>query len=299
MSAPPPESLSPKLAVKAVLGLAFAAFVAWYVPFDRAFAAATFGIPAARALGIVALAVVGYWAARRIGLGVEPTRKWTIPLVVRRLLSRSVVAAYCLLWNFITPGLAAAQDRRVTLGAPLGIRLFLYMIRAFNENIMYRLFLGSVLIWLIGLIWKGPNGRPAYGAYWLGFAIAQGANAWINVVMVSPITAAAIGYDAARYVVPGLVWSWLYWRWGFQSNEIACTTVHIPFQIAPKLSPRARSPAAPAALTVAVRQKVRATAATASSRPRSFMASVTWSRWCSGCLAGFDGPALVAPSLGR
>jgi hypothetical protein len=114
--------------------------------------------------------------------------------------------------------------------APLGLRLSYFILRAFNENVLYRLFLGSVLAWLIGLGWKGPGGRPAEGAFALAFVVSQLLNIGINVASQAPITPAALIYDGVRYVAPGLIWSWLYRRHGFCSNEIACAGAHLFFQ---------------------------------------------------------------------
>jgi hypothetical protein len=116
------------------------------------------------------------------------------------------------------------------LAAPLAIRTPAMMLRAFNENIIYRLFLSSILIWLIGRFWKTPSGAPAIGAYWVGFGLAQAANIWINVTSLAPLTPIALAHDGIRYFAPGMLWSWLYWRRGFQANEIASTSVHLFLQ---------------------------------------------------------------------
>ena len=208
-------------------GLGCAAAIAWFAPFDFAFDAATFGLPALRAALIIVLALAGLAAARRIGLGLEPSdlkRPVLFPLAVA-----AAVGVACAVsdWMF-RPFLHESYVE--VMSAPLGLRLALYMLRAFNENILYRLFLGSVLIWLIGQAWKRADGRPAEGAYWLGFALSQALNIWINVTSQGPLSALGGAHDVLRYFAPGMVWSWLYRRHGFQSNEIACTTVHLFFQ---------------------------------------------------------------------
>jgi hypothetical protein len=114
--------------------------------------------------------------------------------------------------------------------APVAWRIATLATRAFNENIIYRLFLGTALVWSVGILWKDATGRPAAGACIVGFTLSQTINIWINVTAWAPLTPAHLTHDALRYIVPGLVWSWLYWRHGFQSNEIACTTVHVFLQ---------------------------------------------------------------------
>jgi hypothetical protein len=211
-----------------VAGLLLAAEIAWFTPFDRAFDAATFGIPAVRAVMIVALALAGAATARQLGLGVA-SRDLRRPIVTPVLVAAAVAGACGL-----ADGLMRPQVPPSVLGGiatiPLPLRTFLFMLRAFNENILYRLFLGSVFVWLIGRVWKGDDGRPASGAFWLGFTASQAVNVWINVTSLAPVTPMALVHDAIRYVGPGLVWSRLYWKHGFQSNEIACTSVHLFLQ---------------------------------------------------------------------
>ena len=197
-------------------------------PFDVLFAAATFGQPVLRGSAIVAMALAGGAAAHRVGLQVGPTagrRSLLVPL-----LTAVVVAVGCALADWVfKPSLHAPYARFMT-GVPLAARMALYMLRAFNENIIYRLFLGSVLAWALGRVWKGREGAPAEGAIWTAFALAQAVNVWANVTSLAPVTAPAVLHDTLRYFAPGMVWSWLYRRHGFQANEIASTSVHLFFQ---------------------------------------------------------------------
>lgn len=216
------------LTPKVVGGLLVAAAIAWLAPFDKAFDAATLGIPALRSAMMVALALIGLVIAHRVGLGVEPTglkHPIVTPIVMAFL-----VAVWC--WGadwFLRSG-ANHDYLQFMTGEILARRMFYFVLRAFNENILYRLFLGSALVWLFGLVWRTNDKRPTRGAYCVGFLLSQVCNIWINVTSWSPITPFGLLHDTVRYVAPALVWSWLYWRHGFQSNEIACTTVHVFFQ---------------------------------------------------------------------
>jgi len=146
------------------------------------------------------------------------------------LLIAAVVAVGCAVSDWMFRSALHGRYVQVMTSTPLAVRMTLYMLRAFNENILYRLFLGSVMIWLIGQVWKAADGTPADGAYWTGFALSHAVNIWINVTSQAPLTPLALLHDGLRYFAPGMVWSWLYWRRGFQSNEIACTGVHLFFQ---------------------------------------------------------------------
>jgi hypothetical protein len=212
---------------KVIAGLGLASAIAWLSPFDTAFAAATFGIPAFRAVAICAMAIAGMVIGRTIGLGIE--FRGTARPIAFTLAVTVAVAVGCAFvdWLFL-PILPSEYTRLMTV--PVAARTVAFMARAFNENIMYRLFLGSVMVYLIGLRWKTPAGQPAAGAYWAGFTLAQTLNIWLNVTSRHPITAPTLTHDLLRYVAPGVVWAWLYWRRGFQSNELACTSVHLFLQ---------------------------------------------------------------------
>ena len=211
-----------------VAGLSIAGVIAWLQPFDLAFAALTLGNPALRALAIVAMALVGLGVGERLGMTIRPTntrRPIVFPITVA-----AAVAVGCALADWLLSPDPHGKFQQMILSTPLQARLTYFILRAVNENILYRLFLGSVLVWLIGRVWKAADGRPAGGAYWLGFLLAQVLNIWVNVTSLAPVTPHALLHDAVRYVGPGMVWAWLYRRHGFQSNEIACASGHLFYQ---------------------------------------------------------------------
>ena len=213
---------------KVLGGLVVAGAIAWMAPFDHAFSAITFGIPALRAGLIVALAVAGLAIGRHIGLGVEP-RDLKRPIFTPVAVALAT-AVGCAIADWLLRSGANPSYIQFMSSTPLTNRLLYFIVRAFNEEILYRLFLGSALIWMLGRIWKMDDGRPAAGAFYAGFLLSQWINIWINVISGAPITPASLLHDVVRFVLPGLVWSWLYWRHGFQSNEIAHTTAHLFFQ---------------------------------------------------------------------
>jgi hypothetical protein len=209
-------------------GLTLSAVIAWITPFDLAFGWATFGSPPLRAMAIILLALAGAAIGRRIGLSIEgppdsrPARDALVVAVV--------VAVWCALCDWIwRPALHAGYVSMFTT-TPLALRIALFAMRSLNESILYRLFLGSLLIWTLGAVWKGPDGRPAPGAFWTGLVLSQATNIWINVTALAPLTPMALLHDLFRYVAPGVVWGRLYWKRGFLANEIAATGAHLIFQ---------------------------------------------------------------------
>ena len=214
--------------VRLLAGLTIAAAIAWLQPFDLVFGAATFGIPALRAIAIVLLALVGIELGGRIGLGLEPPGT-TGPILLPLGLAGGT-GVFCTGMDWLFRPALHADYRLMFTAVPLTARLAAFMLRAFNENIMYRLFLGSTLAWALGRVWRGENGRPADGAFWCAFALSQAVNVWVNVTSLVPLSLAGVAHDGLRYFAPGMLWSWLFWKRGFQANEIASTSVHLVFQ---------------------------------------------------------------------
>jgi len=207
---------------------AVAATIAWRWPFDPLFDAITLGNPVLRAIGIVAMVLVGLKVGKQLGMGFEPKdlkHPIALPVAVA-----AASAACCLLADWLLIPVRHGGVVQMLATTPLWMRLAYFLLRVVNENILYRLFLGSVLIWLIARVWKTAEGRPAEGAYWLGFLLSQCLNVWMSVTSREPITPLALLHDALRYVAPAMVLAWLYRRHGFQSNEIACTTFHLFYQ---------------------------------------------------------------------
>jgi hypothetical protein len=145
--------------VRLAAGLALAAVIAWFQPFDLLFATATFDQPALRATLIVVLALIGAWAGREVGL---PLHSSTRSLGVAVLLAVGMALACAAVDLLFRPALHPDYARAMA-EAPLGVRLAGFMLRAVNENILYRLFLGSVLALALGRIWRDGRGRPAEG----------------------------------------------------------------------------------------------------------------------------------------
>ncbi len=111
-------------------------------------------------------------------------------------------------------------------------RLIYFMLRAFNENVIYRLFVFSTLFYLILAVKGRPAKELPAAAVWCAIVAAQILNIGMNVAALSPdpLTPATASYDAVRYVAPRVLWGWLYWRFGFLTAEVASVGCHIFLQ---------------------------------------------------------------------
>jgi len=202
--------------------------IAWIAPFDLAFTAAAGNSPLRRLVLIVALALVGGIAARLAGLKLEGhgTRSPVLlGLAWAALAAAWVVVLDCYLFRgSLAPGYAGF------LHTPLHVRLFYFMLRAFNENVLYRLFAFGSLALALQRIFRGR--RPPGWVLFAAMVAVQVVNIGMNVVWHAPepITLARLGYDAMRYILPGVIWAWLFVRNGFATAEVASVGCHLFLQ---------------------------------------------------------------------
>jgi hypothetical protein len=204
------------------------ATIAMLQPFDLIFETVTFDSPLLRGGVIVMLVLMGAACAKRLGLRLEghgARRPWLVGLLMAVLVAVYVV----LLDAFLFRGLLA-KDYVEFLGTPLSGRYVYFMTRAFNENVLYRLFAFTVLAALASVA-AGRRKLPFAIVFALMIA-AQALNIGVNVVLISDqaLTPAILTYDALRYIVPGVIWACLFWRYGFFVAEVASVGCHIFLQ---------------------------------------------------------------------
>jgi hypothetical protein len=216
--------ISPPLAIVLLISTA----IAWITPFDVAFAAATFGFPWLR-VGLMALiALVGASFASKLDLKLSWNgRRYPALLGIAAAAATAlyVVAIDCWVFRKILP-----TDYVNFLHSSLQGRLIYFMTRAFNENVLYRLFLFTGLTYAV----FAAKGREAITPTVLviAMAVSQSINIGLNVVALShePLSVLQLVYDALRYVVPGMFWAWLFWRFGFMIAEVASVGCHLFLQ---------------------------------------------------------------------
>ncbi len=93
-----------------------------------------------------------------------------------------------------------------------------------DEEILLRLFLLSLLAWLIGFAWHVPGGRPTLGAFWLANISA----AVVFGLGHLPATAALIRLTPVLIVraillngIVGIAAGYLFWRYGLEAAMLA------------------------------------------------------------------------------
>jgi hypothetical protein len=206
--------------------------IAAVAPFDIVFNAATSGSAILRVVLFCGLVVCGQTVGLRIGLRVRP-RVWRTSLewgLGFAIIVGVLVAATDFVFRHALPPSYVSFIHQ-----PLEGRLIYFCLRAFNENVLYRLFLFSVLAFILSQVWRRPDDQPQPAAVALAMVLAQIINIGVNLGAVStPESIEAVVYDGVRYIIPGVCWAWLYWKRDFAAAEIASTSCH--FFLQPALS---------------------------------------------------------------
>jgi hypothetical protein len=185
---------------------------------------------------------LGLLIAHHIGLGA--------PLVEGLLAGRSITAQAL---AFIAPALILGvatslamlaleitvfwprlpQAMRETVPIPaLWKRLLASIYGGIDEEILLRLFLLSLLAWLIGLAWHLPGGKPTLGALWLANLIV----AVIFGLSHLPATAALVKLNPLLVVraillngIVGVAAGYLFWRYGLEAAILAHFSADLVF----------------------------------------------------------------------
>jgi membrane protease YdiL (CAAX protease family) len=89
-----------------------------------------------------------------------------------------------------------------------------------TEELFMRLFLMSLLAWLVGLVWREAPGRPAAGAFWtanLGAAILFGLGHLPATAALVPLTGMVVLRALVLNGIAGIVSGYLYWTRGLEA----------------------------------------------------------------------------------
>ncbi len=110
-----------------------------------------------------------------------------------------------------------------------------------TEEILMRLFLFSLVTWLIALAWRDASGRPAAGAFWTANAIVAvcfGLGHLPATQALTPLTPAVVTRSLFLNGVASLTFGYLFWRRGLEAAMVAHACAHVGLQLlGPVLAP--------------------------------------------------------------
>lgn len=196
--------------------------------FDVVFNAITSGSAWLRVVVFALIVIVGLFCAKQANLRLVSHRlpyPIATPLAIGFLVAFVIALIDSVIFRAALPQSYVASFAEHGVGA----RLIYYMLRAFNEEILYRLFLMSALVCGLRLIWRNSSGGIPNKAYWIAIIAAQTIVIFLNVAP-SYASPAFILYVILRFICPGVLWGYLYWRDGFVTAQIAHISTHIFLQ---------------------------------------------------------------------
>jgi membrane protease YdiL (CAAX protease family) len=184
---------------------------------------------------LLALAVgLGLLLGRRLGLGLPIVESWLsgekVSNRLRLVLPSATVAGlgvglvlFVLIKFVFLPHIPA-----LPLVAEANISLWKRALASFYggivEELLMRLFLLSLLAWLLGKIWRGVDGLPGKGVLWTAnfiVAIIFGLGHLPSASMVMPITPIVVVAALVLNGIAALVFGYLYWTKGLEAAMVA------------------------------------------------------------------------------
>ncbi|MGE5222783.1 MAG: type II CAAX prenyl endopeptidase Rce1 family protein [Omnitrophica WOR_2 bacterium] len=184
---------------------------------------------------LTAVAVgVGLLAAQAVGLGAPQIQDALagkpvldsilgfLPLSVSLGLLSFAVVALLELFVFL-PRLPEAL-RSLDVKTSFWKRLLASFYGGINEEILMRLFLVSVLVWILGRFWWNAGGLREDGAYWTAILLAAllfGLGHLPATRALTPLTPRLVLRALLLNGVAGIAFGWLYWQYGLLAAMLA------------------------------------------------------------------------------
>jgi membrane protease YdiL (CAAX protease family) len=123
---------------------------------------------------------------------------------------------------------------RASFDTPLWKRLLAGVVYGgITEELLMRLFLLSLVVWLLGRWWR-TSGRPADGAFWMGIAIVAlifGLGHLPATSLLAPLTPALVVRALWLNGIAGVAFGYLYWRHGLEAAMLGHMSAHLVIQI--------------------------------------------------------------------
>jgi len=167
----------------ALVTLLIGATIAAIAPFDRAFATLTHGSALARVCLLVTLGLIGIYCSNLNGFALH--KRGAQPVIVGALCALGVAVYVALIDAWLFRAVVPRSYIEFFHTHDLPHRMLYYMLRAFNENVLYRLFAFSTLGYVLAQMSK----RRAI-SFVISMVVVQVVNVGINIVPTAsaPVT---------------------------------------------------------------------------------------------------------------
>lgn len=102
------------------------------------------------------------------------------------------------------------------------------------EELLFRFFLLSLFVWLLGQVWRSADGRPSVGAFWAANLLAALLFALGHLPgtsVVAPLTALLVTRAVVLNGLVGVACGYLFWRRGLEAAMFAHMGFHFVWQL--------------------------------------------------------------------
>jgi membrane protease YdiL (CAAX protease family) len=195
--------------------------------------------------GILLAAAIafGLVLSARVGLQLPLIRAWATgqhpppleTIVVPGLLVGAAVGAVLVALDalFFLRHLPTAMQE--TFDIPLWKRLLAGIVYGgITEELLMRLFLLSLVAWILGRWWKTSQGTPTRGVFWTAIvvvAILFGLGHLPATAAVAPLTPWLVARALVLNGVAGVAFGYLYWRHGLEAAMAGHMSAHLVMQV--------------------------------------------------------------------
>lgn len=152
-----------------------------------------------------------------------------LPSISWGILAGVLIVLLCIPFNKIVPEF---QNLEVSIATWKALLASLY--GGIAEEVLLRLFLVSLFVWITFKIKKDKNGRPTVWGIWLSIILAAvffGLGHLPATAQITKLTGVVIIRAIVLNGVAGIIFGWLYWKKGLESAIIAHFSADIVLRV--------------------------------------------------------------------
>lgn len=178
--------------------------------------------------------LIGLYLAKKVGLGLPILEGWLEGREVKNYLKSilGISIGLGLFVGILIVGLdylfsfagATINVTQAAVNPPAWQGFLASFYGGINEEILLRLFLMTIIAWIIFKIKKTKEGNPTSTGMWLAIVLAAvlfGAGHLPIVMAMTTLTPMVIARTIIINAIGGIIFGWLYWKKGLESSMIS------------------------------------------------------------------------------
>ena len=192
---------------------------------------------------LAAVIVIGMILSERIGLQMPLIRAWATGEITPKL--KAIVLPGMLVGAAIGSVLVVVEAIFFLRQLPAAMHPFFeiplwkrllgsILYGGITEELLMRLFLLSLVAWLLGRWWKTTEGMPTAGAFWAAIivvAVLFGLGHLPGTAAIAPLTQVLVVRALVLNGVAGFAFGYLYWRHGLEAAMLGHMSAHLVLQV--------------------------------------------------------------------